>query len=51
MDRNNTKAKITNYFSKTIAKNQKNLDHVRETSKNAAVSEPSFVDKNPGSAG
>ena len=37
MDRNNTKAKIINYFSKTIAKNQKSLDHVRENSETAAA--------------
>ena len=32
MDRNSTKAKITNCFSKTTAKNEKSLDHVPEPS-------------------
>ena len=51
MDQNNTKAILTNCFSKTTAKNKKNLDHVPEASETPAVSEPSFVYKNPPSAG
>ena len=47
MDRNNTKAKIANYFSKTTAKNEESLDHVPEISETAAASEPSSVYKNP----
>ena len=47
MNRNITKAKITNYFLKTTAKNEKSLDHVPETSETPAASEPSSVYKNP----
>ena len=47
MDQNNTKAKITIYFSKATAKNEKGLDHVPETSETPAASEPSSVYKNP----
>ena len=50
MDRKNTKAKITNYFSKTTAKNGKSLDHVPETSETPGASEPSSVYMNPKSA-
>ena len=45
MNRSITKAKITNYFLKTIAKNEKSLDHVPETSETPAASEPSSVYK------
>ena len=51
MDRNNTKAKVTNYFSKTTAKNEKSLDHVPETRETPAASEPSSLYKNPAPAG
>ena len=51
MDRNNTKVKITNYFSKTTPKNEKSLDHVPETSKTPAASGPSSVYKNLALAG
>ena len=50
MDRNNTEAKITNYFSKTTAKIEKSLDYVAETSDTPAASEPSSVDKNRASS-
>ena len=50
MDRNNTKAKKTNYFSRTTAKNEKSSDHVPKTSETRAASEPSSVYKNPASA-
>ena len=43
MDRNNTNAKITNYFSKTTAKNEKSLDHAPETSETSAASEPTSI--------
>ena len=51
MDWNNTKAQVTNYFSKTTAKNEKSLDYVPETSETPAASEPSSVYKNPAPAG
>ena len=51
MDRNYTKAKITNCFSKTTAKNEESLDHVPQTGETTAASEPSSVYKNPASAG
>ena len=47
MNRNITKAKITNYFLKTTAKNEKSLDHLPETSETPAASGPSSVYKNP----
>ena len=50
MDRDNTEAKITNYFSKTTAKIEKSLDYVAETSDTPAASEPSSVDKNRASS-
>ena len=51
MDQNNTKAKITIYFSKATAKNEKGLDHVPEISEAPAASEPSSVYKNPALTG
>ena len=50
MDRKNTKAKITNCFSKATAKNEKSLDHVAETSETPVALKPSSVYKNPASA-
>ena len=40
MDWNNTKAKVTDYFSKTTAKNEKSLDRAPETSDTPAALEP-----------